>query len=163
MASMGLNKVILIGNLGADPEQRFTTNGTPVTTMRMATSEVYTDKDGNQQQRTEWHRVVCWGKLAKICGRYLAKGRQIYVEGKFRTRQWEDQQGVTRYTTKVVASRVMFLGGNGRTTQANTQAERAAASQASQPPPGRRHSLLGRQASPASGGGVRRRFFIKKG
>lgn len=107
----GVNKVILVGNLGADPELKYTASGTPVCKFRMATSEAFKDRDGNQQERTEWHRVTAWGKLAEICGQYLSKGRQVYVEGSLRTSSWE-QDGQTRYMTEVNARDVQFLGGS---------------------------------------------------
>lgn len=109
MASV--NKVILVGNLGADPEKRYTGNGQAVCNLRLATSDRWNDKQGNKQERTEWHRVVVYGPQAENCEKYLAKGRQVYIEGSIRTRQWEDQQGTTRYTTEVIAQRVQFLGG----------------------------------------------------
>ncbi len=106
----GVNKVILVGNLGADPEMKYTPSGTPVCTFRLATSETFKDRDGNQQERTEWHRVVAWSKLAELCGQYLSKGRQVYVEGRLTTRSWDDQDGNKRYMTEVVARDVQFLG-----------------------------------------------------
>ena len=110
MASV--NKVILLGNLGADPEVRFTPGGQPVANFRMATTDSWMDKNSNQrQERTEWHRVVVWGKLAELCGEYLKKGRQCYVEGRLQTREWQDKDGQKRYTTEVVANQVVFLGG----------------------------------------------------
>lgn len=112
MASV--NKVILLGNLGADPEIRFTPGGQAVANFRMATSDSWTDKNtGQRQERTEWHRVVVWGKLAELCGEYLKKGRQCYVEGRLQTREWQDKEGQKRYTTEVVANQVVFLGGRG--------------------------------------------------
>lgn len=113
----GVNKVILIGNLGADPEVRYTANGTAVTQLSIATSERVPAGEGNWEDRTEWHRVVAFGKTAENCGNYLSKGRQIYVEGRLQTRQWEDAQGVKRYTTEVVAREVQFLGGVGDQSQ----------------------------------------------
>lgn len=107
----GVNKVILIGNLGADPEIRRTQTGTAVTEMRVATSESWKDKNGQRQERVEWHRVVVWGNTAEACAKYLAKGRQVYVEGRIQTRQWEDKDGQKRYTTEIVANEVTFLGG----------------------------------------------------
>ena len=107
----GVNKVILIGNLGADPEVRFTPGGQAVANFRIATSESWTDKNGQKQERTEWHRIVVWGKLAELCGEYLKKGRQCYVEGRLQTREWTDKEGKKNYTTEVVASGVTFLGG----------------------------------------------------
>jgi single-strand DNA-binding protein len=107
---MGVNKVILVGNLGANPEMRFTQGGQAVANLRLATTERWTDKNGQKQEQTEWHRVVVWGKQAEICGQYLTKGRQIYVEGRIRTRQWQDQQGQKRYTTEIVAQTIQMLG-----------------------------------------------------
>lgn len=108
----GVNKVILVGRLGADPEVKAIGSGSTVARLNIATSESWV-KDGQRQERTEWHRVTVWGKLAEICGKHLAKGRQVYVEGKLQTRQWEDQQGQKRYTTEIVASTVQFLGSAG--------------------------------------------------
>jgi len=108
---MSVNKVILVGNLGANPEMRFTQGGQAVANLRMATTERWTDKSGAKQETTEWHRVVCFGKLAEICGQYLTKGRQIYIEGRIQTRQWQDQQGQKRYTTEIVAQNMQMLGG----------------------------------------------------
>jgi single-strand DNA-binding protein len=107
----GVNKVILVGNLGANPEMRFTQGGTPVANLRIATTERWTDKSGQRQENTEWHRVVLWGKQAELAGQYLTKGRQVYVEGRIRTRQWQDKQGQTRYTTEIVGQTLQFLGG----------------------------------------------------
>ena len=107
----GVNKVILIGNLGANPELRYTQGGQPVANLRIATTEKWTDKAGAKQEATEWHRVVLWGKQAEIAGQYLVKGRQVYIEGRIRTRQWQDQAGQKRYTTEIVAQNVQMLGG----------------------------------------------------
>jgi len=109
----GVNKAILIGNLGADPETRYTQGGQPVTNFRIATSEKWTGKDGQAQERTEWHRIVTWARLAETCRDYLQKGRQVYVEGRIQTRQWDDRDGNKRYTTEIVAQTVRFLGGRG--------------------------------------------------
>lgn len=109
---MSVNKVILVGRLGADPEVKAIGSGSTVARLNLATSESWV-KDGQKQERTEWHRVTVWGKLAEICGKHLSKGRQVYVEGKLQTRQWEDQQGQKRYTTEIVASTVQFLGSAG--------------------------------------------------
>jgi single-strand DNA-binding protein len=109
----GVNKVILVGNLGADPEMKYTASGTPLCKFRLATSEVFKDRDGNQQERTEWHRVTAWGRLAEICGQYLSKGRQVYVEGSLRTSSWEDQSGNKRFMTEINAREVQFLGSGG--------------------------------------------------
>jgi len=108
MASV--NKAILIGNLGADPETRFTQGGQAVSNFRIATSEKWSGKDGQQKESTEWHRIVTFGKLAETCRDYLSKGRQVYVEGRIQTRQWDDRDGNKRYTTEVVAQTVRFLG-----------------------------------------------------
>lgn len=108
---MSVNKVILVGNLGANPEMRFTQGGQAVANLRIATSERWTDKSGQKQETTEWHRVVAFGKLAEICGQYLTKGRQIYVEGRIQTRQWQDQQGQKRYSTEIVMTNMQMLGG----------------------------------------------------
>jgi single-strand DNA-binding protein len=106
----GVNKVILIGNLGADPEVRFTPGGQAVANFRIATSESWQDKNGQKQERTEWHRIVVWGKLAELCGEYLKKGRQCYIEGRLQTREWTDKENKKNYTTEVVANTVQFLG-----------------------------------------------------
>ncbi|HYE95532.1 MAG TPA: single-stranded DNA-binding protein [Rubricoccaceae bacterium] len=113
MATRGVNKVILIGNLGADPELRYTPSGTAVCNFRIATNESYKDREGNMVEKTEWHNVVAWERLAEICGEYLKKGRQVYIEGSLQTRQWEDQEGNTRYTTEIKAREMQMLGGPG--------------------------------------------------
>lgn len=105
----GVNKVILVGRLGNDPEIRYTQQGVAVTNFNIATSENWVDKAGLKQERTEWHRIVVWGKMAETCSQYLAKGRQVFVEGRLQTRQWEDKDGGKRYTTEVVAATVQFL------------------------------------------------------
>ncbi|MFC1789305.1 single-stranded DNA-binding protein [Thermodesulfobacteriota bacterium] len=106
----GINKVIIVGRLGSDPEVRYTPDGTAVANFSIATSDEWTDKATNEKrERTEWHRIVAWRRLGEICGEYLSKGRQVYVEGKLQTRSWE-KDGVTRYTTEIVASDVQFLG-----------------------------------------------------
>ncbi|HLB59378.1 MAG TPA: single-stranded DNA-binding protein [Bdellovibrionota bacterium] len=109
----GVNKVIVVGNLGTDPEVRFTPSGAAVANFSVATSENWKDKSGQKQERTEWHRIVVWGKLAELCGEYLSKGRQVYVEGRLQTRNWEDKEGSKRYTTEVIAQTVQFLGSPG--------------------------------------------------
>jgi len=103
------NKVILIGRLGRDPELRYTPSGTPVVNFPLATSETYTDKDGNRQEKTEWHRIVVWAKQAESVANYLSKGRLVLVEGSLQTRKWTDNQGQDRYTTEIKAQRVVFL------------------------------------------------------
>ncbi len=106
-----INKAILIGNLGADPELRSTGGGQAVCEMRLATSRKWTSKEGEKKEDTQWHRVVVWGKQGESCKQYLAKGRQCYVEGRLQTREWEDKDGNKRWTTEIVAERVQFLGG----------------------------------------------------
>jgi len=108
-----VNKVILVGNLGRDAEVRSTTTGTSVATISIATTDVWNDKTGNKQEKTEWHRVVLWGKTAETLQEYLLKGRQIYVEGRLQTREWQDRDGNKRYTTETRADRVVLLGGRG--------------------------------------------------
>jgi single-strand DNA-binding protein len=110
----GVNKVILLGNLGADPEKRETPNGVTVTNLRVATSEQWTDKNsGEKRENTEWHRVVMFGRLADIAAQYLSKGSQVYLEGRIQTRKWQDQSGNDRYTTEIVANDMQLLGGRG--------------------------------------------------
>lgn len=106
----GVNKVILIGNLGGDPTVRYTPTGQAVANFNIATSERFTNKTGEKEERTEWHRIVAWGKLAEICQQYLKKGKQVYIEGRLQTRQWEDQQGQKRQTTEIVANNMQMLG-----------------------------------------------------
>ncbi len=109
----GINKVIIVGNLGADPEVRQTGGGTAVTTLSLATSESWTDKQsGEKQERTEWHRVKMFGRLAEIAGEYLKKGRQVYIEGSLRTDKYTDKQGVEKYSTDIIANEMQMLGGN---------------------------------------------------
>ena len=113
-AAMGsVNKVILVGNLGRDAELRYTPGGAAVATLNMATTEVWNDKAGQRQEKTEWHRVVLWGKTAESLNEYLTKGKQIYVEGRLQTRQWDDKDGNKRYTTEIRGDRVVLLGGGG--------------------------------------------------
>ena len=111
MASV--NKVILVGNLGKDPEVRFTPSGRAVAKFPLATTDSWMDQESGRQERTEWHNIVVWGKQAENCGQYLAKGRQVYIEGAIRSRSYEDKDGNKRYTTDIVAQRVQFLGGGG--------------------------------------------------
>ncbi len=108
-----INKAILIGNLGQDPEMRYTGNGTPVCNMRLATTERYKDANGEMVERTEWHNVVAWARLAEICGEYLRKGSKVYFEGQLQTRSWEDRDGNTRYTTEIRAREMMMLDSRG--------------------------------------------------
>jgi len=119
----GVNKVILVGRLGADPEVKNISPTSTVARLSLATSESWTDKEGQKQERTEWHRVVVWGKLADLCGKYLAKGRQVYVEGRLQTRSWEDQQGQKKYSTEIVANTVQFLGAGGEARESASQSQ----------------------------------------
>jgi single-strand DNA-binding protein len=109
MASV--NKVILVGNLGRDPELRYTQGGQAVANFSLATTENFSNRDGQRQERTEWHRIVVWGKTAENCAQYLSKGRSVYIEGRIQTREWEDKEGQKQRTTEVVAQTVQFLGG----------------------------------------------------
>jgi single-strand DNA-binding protein len=108
-----VNKVILVGNLGRDSELRYTPGGAAVATLNMATTEVWNDKQGQKQEKTEWHRIIVWGKQAESLQEYLTKGKQIYVEGRLQTRQWDDKDGNKRYTTEIKADRITLLGGGG--------------------------------------------------
>ena len=108
-----VNKVILVGNLGRDAELRYTPGGAAVATLNLATTEVWNDKGGQRQEKTEWHRIVLWGKQAESLQEYLTKGKQIYVEGRLQTRQWDDKDGNKRYTTEIKADRITLLGGGG--------------------------------------------------
>ena len=120
----GLNKVMLVGNLGADPEVKKTASQHTFTQFNLATSESWIDKEtGDRKEKTEWHRIVVWGKLAETCARHLAKGRQVFIEGRLQTRSWDTEQGQKRFLTEVVASQVLFLG---RSPQANPNNESTA-------------------------------------
>ena len=112
MASV--NKVILVGNLGADPEVRYAPSGTAVANFSLATTDQWTNKEGGKEEKTEWHRIVAFGRLGEICGEYLHKGKQVYVEGRLQTRSWEDKEGVKRYTTEIVANTMQMLGPKGK-------------------------------------------------
>ena len=129
-----VNKVILVGNLGRDAELRYTPGGAAVATLNLATTEVWNDKSGQKQEKTEWHRVVLWGKQAESLQEYLTKGKQIYVEGRLQTRQWDDKDGNKRYTTEIRGDSVVLLGGGGggrgQTSRGGTSDERGG------PPPG---------------------------
>jgi len=107
---MSVNKVILVGNLGKDPELRYTTSGTAVANFTMATSERFKDRNGEQQKRTEWHNIVAWAGLAEICGKYLKKGKQVYIEGRIQSRSYDDRDGNKRYITEIVADQMQMLG-----------------------------------------------------
>ena len=109
-----INKVILVGNLGRDPEVRSTPSGQPVSNFTLATNRVYNDREGNRQKQTEWHNIVCWGRQAEIAGQYLTKGKQIYVEGRLQTRSWDDKQtGEKKYRTEIVCENFQMLGSRG--------------------------------------------------
>ena len=110
----GVNKVILIGNLGRDPELRYTASGTAVANFTLATTENIRTKDGGREERTEWHRIVAWARTAELCAQYLSKGRSVYIDGRLQTREWEDKEGQKRRTTEIVANSVQFLGGRGQ-------------------------------------------------
>lgn len=115
-----VNKVILIGRLGADPELKYMPSGDPVANFNLATDESYRDKDGNTKEKTEWHRIVAFRRLAEICGEYLKKGKLVYIEGKIQSRSWEDKNGVKRYTTEVVANAMQMLGKKGEIDESTT-------------------------------------------
>ena|SRR5690349_5235927 len=143
-----VNKVILIGNLGRDPEVRYTPSGQAVANFTVATNEAWTDKAGQKQERTEWHRVVVWGKAAENCGEYLSKGRSVYIEGRLQTREWTNKEGAKQYTTEIVANPVggvVFLGGGDRGGRGASRGGGVAAEELGGPPPG--------MEEPASGGG----------
>ena len=132
----GLNKVMLIGRLGSDPEIRYTPDGTAVANFSIATSEEWKDKNsGEKKERTEWHRIVAWRKLGELCGEYLSKGRQIYVEGRLQTRSWE-KDGVTRYTTEIIASDVQFLGAKDSANAGGSYINKSAADESAADGPG---------------------------
>ncbi len=132
---MSVNKVMLVGRLGQNPEVKYTPSGQAVANFSVATNENWTDKSGQKQERTEWHRIVVWGKLAELCNQYLTKGRQVYVEGRLQTRQWQDKDGQTRYTTEVQAQTVQFLGAGASAGAGDARLgdERAAAAAPSAP------------------------------
>ena len=118
-----VNKAILIGRLGKDPEVRYTPDGTMVTNFNVATDEQWKDKSGEKVQKTEWHRIVAFGKLAEICGNYLVKGKLIFVEGRIQTRSWEDKEGVKRFTTEIIANNMQMLDSKGQTKTEGSSAE----------------------------------------
>ena len=126
-----VNKVILVGRLGKDPELKYTQGGTPVSKFSLATDETWKDQSGEKQQRTEWHNVVAWRKLAEICGQYLNKGKLVYIEGKLQTRSWDDKEGHKRYSTEVVADSMVMLSGKGDDARQERSAAAAASSSAS--------------------------------
>ena len=122
----GVNKVILVGRLGADPEVKAVSSWQNVAKLNLATSDNWTDQSGQKQERTEWHRIVAWGRLADLCGKYLSKGRQVYIEGRIQTRSWEDPQGAKRYTTEIVANTIQFLGAATERDHTTTQSANTA-------------------------------------
>ena len=126
-----VNKVILVGRLGVDPEVRYTGDGTPVASFNLATDEQWKNKNGEKVQKTEWHRIIAWRKLGEICGQYLTKGKLVYIEGKLQTRQWEDKNGGKRYTTEIVANGMKMLGG----TSDNEQSAKQGQSKSNNVPP----------------------------
>ena len=126
-----LNMMMIIGNLGQDPEMRYTSNGSAVTNFSVAVNERYTTRDGEQREETEWFRVVAWNRLAETCSQYLSKGRQVYVQGRMKTRSWEDSEGAKRYTTELIAREVKFLGTRRDGEDAGGTADAAAAAAAS--------------------------------
>ncbi len=144
----GVNKVILVGNLGADPDMRYTPSGAGVCELRVATSDSWTDKSGQRQERTEWHRVIVWGKRAEVCAKYLSKGRQVYVEGRIQTRNYDDKDGNKRYITEVIANDVQFLGGGKEGGGAGGGGRREEG-----PPPGEPDYGFGGGGGGAGGGG----------
>jgi single-strand DNA-binding protein len=128
-----LNKIMLIGNLGRDPEIRYTSDGSPVATFSLATSESWTDKNGSRQEHTEWHNIVAWARLADLCKRFLVKGRQVYVEGRLRSREWNDKDGNKRRTTEVIAIQMVLLGSRPQGADAGMQPMEPAAKTAVEP------------------------------
>lgn len=119
-----LNKVMLIGRLGADPEKRVTQSGSAVVTLNLATSEKYKDKSGNNQEKTEWHKVVLWNKLAELAEQYLSKGKQVYIEGSLKTNEWNDKDGNKRYTTEVIGQKLQFIDSASSGSQNNTDSDK---------------------------------------
>jgi len=145
----GVNKVILVGNLGNDPEVRYANNGNAIANISIATSESWKDRNtGEQQEKTEWHRVVMFGRLGEIAGEYLRKGSQVYIEGKLQTRKWQDQQGQDRYSTEVVANEMQMLGG--RSGEMGAGSSYQAPSQPQNQPQGQSHQSAPAQNAPAA-------------
>jgi len=132
---MSVNKVILVGNLGKDPELRYTPSGAAVANFTIATTERYKDRDGQTQEKTEWHNIVAWRQLAEICGKYLHKGKQVYIEGKIQTRSYDDRDGNKRYITEIVADQMQMLGRAGDDNNANYGQQRNAAPRSNRPAP----------------------------
>lgn len=154
---MSVNKVILVGRLGQNPEVRYTPSGAAVANFSVATNESWTDKQGQKQEKVEWHRIVVWGKLAELCNQYLQKGRQVYIEGRMQTRQWQDKEGQTKYTTEVQAQTVQFLGATqGQGAQSGGYEQRGASS--SSPP---QASGSGADFAPPAAGGLNEPSFTE--
>lgn len=152
MASRGINKVIVLGNLGKDPEVRYMPSGGQVTNITVATSETWRDKDtGEQKEATEWHRIVFFNKLAEIAGQYLKKGSQVYIEGALKTRKWQGQDGQDRYTTEIVASEMQMLGGRGGSGGSQQESGGYEDDGYSSAPPARGAGRAAAPARPASG------------
>lgn len=139
MASV--NKVILIGNLGKDPETRYMSNGDAVTNITLATTDNWKDKNGEKQEKTEWHRITFYRKLAEIAGEYLKKGKSVYIEGRLETRKWTDKQGVERYTTDIIANDMKMLGGGGKSDRGDSSQDDGF-EQGKSSTPGRSHSNM---------------------
>jgi single-strand DNA-binding protein len=119
----GVNKVILLGRLGKDPEVRYTNSGTAITSFSMATSTSFTNKEGQKEEKTEWHKIVAFGRLGEICGEYLAKGKQVYIEGRIQTRDWEDKDGNKRWTTEIIVQNMQLLGSPGADKDRSSSSE----------------------------------------
>lgn len=145
---MSVNKVILVGNLGKDPELKYTPSGAAVANFSIATSENFKDREGNRQTKTEWHNIVVWRQLAEICGKYLHKGKQVYIEGKLQTRKWQDRDGNDRYTTEIVADQMQMLGRAGDDSQGGGQYDNAGGYGG-----GQQRQAQPQQAQPSQGSG----------
>jgi single-strand DNA-binding protein len=142
MATKSLNKAMLIGNLGKDPELRYTSSGVAVATFSLATSNSWKDQDGNMQEKTEWHNIVAWSKLAEICGEWLKKGAKVYIEGRIQNRSYDDKNtGQKRYISEVVAENMIMLGGGGGKASASSESAEAANAGETQPPPNQSDDL----------------------
>ncbi|OEU71406.1 MAG: single-stranded DNA-binding protein [Desulfuromonadales bacterium C00003068] len=161
---MSVNKVILVGNLGKDPELKYTPAGAAVANFSIATTESYKDREGNRQSKTEWHNIVVWRQLAEICGKYLHKGKQVYIEGKLQTRKWQDRDGNDRYSTEIVADQMQMLGrasddsqGGGQYDNAGGygggQQRQAQPAQPQQAQSAQARPVQAQQTQPAQGGG----------
>jgi single-strand DNA-binding protein len=132
MAQRSLNKVLLLGNVGKDPEVRYTASGRAVATFSLATSQRWKDQEGNDQEKTEWHRIVAWGRLGEICGEFLSKGKQVYIEGRIQSREWEDQDGNKRVTVEIVANDMILLGNVGASSRSSEESAKKSASSGGQ-------------------------------